>query len=379
MKRNRNSKELQLRTRERDRAEERHGDDSKLDVDDFEAKNDEMPARKRANSELRANMASWTAPICSGGVGHNTFASKGDTVAAGLSSDKVALGNPYLARYNRLRTELIEMKWVDEKMNVLTHISNDLSRMQTFCRFMDTCVTPLRNRYSWAIPSIQALHTVKHNSPMGLVEIGAGTGYWCKLLSDIGTDVIAYDERPLHLKKANSYHLTPDKQANTKAFIHVHQGGPEKAALHPGRTLLLCWPPQERSGFDDEAKSKPIAAKQSNAPANDHSSKSTITIAQSRAQKMESAGDDSDEKGSRNTMALDALSYYKGDTVIYVGEWEGQTTRGCKYGENAGELFQKVLKSSFQLEASVEIPRWPCACDNLQVWKRDLKAAGHEV
>jgi hypothetical protein len=79
--------------------------------------------------------------------------------------------------------------------------------------------------YSWAVPSPEVLAELLNHGP--LLEIGAGTGYWAWLLSQAGADIVAYDcniTAPPH-------------------WFDVQEGGPEKIAEHPDRTLLLCWPP----------------------------------------------------------------------------------------------------------------------------------------
>lgn len=48
--------------------------------------------------------------------------------------------------------------------------------------------------FSFAIPSIQTLNTIKELATAPLVEVGAGTGIWSKLLNDNGVDIIATDK-----------------------------------------------------------------------------------------------------------------------------------------------------------------------------------------
>lgn len=88
----------------------------------------------------------------------------------------------------------------------------------------------LVKRYAWAIPNEQALEAIAAWSP--LVEIGAGTGYWARLLAERGADIIAYD-------------IAPGKNhwCDSDLFFPVETGGPEKAGEHSDRTLFLCWPP----------------------------------------------------------------------------------------------------------------------------------------
>lgn len=94
--------------------------------------------------------------------------------------------------------------------------------------------TGLRTTYAWAIPNQAALDTIARHSPRGVVEIGAGGGYWAKLLREAGLDVIAYDIDPDgHL----GWHHAPHG-----GWSHVNHGTNDAAARHPDRTLLLCWP-----------------------------------------------------------------------------------------------------------------------------------------
>ena len=170
-----------------------------------------------------------------------------------------------------------------------------------FYRMMDaqSARDDLVHRYAWAIPNEEALNTVAEFSP--IVEIGAGTGYWAALLQAKGVDVKPYDISPPETGK-NAYH--------SNSWTKVLRGGPEKAASHSERTLLLCWPPY----------------------------------------------------GS--TMAQESLSHYSGEHVIYVGEWCGCT---------ADSAFHADLASRFNQVRFVEIPTWNGIHDRLSVWKRKTR------
>ncbi|KZM73342.1 hypothetical protein [Nocardia terpenica] len=66
----------------------------------------------------------------------------------------------------------------------------------------------------------------------GIVEIGAGSGYWAWQLARAGVDVIAYD-----------LHVDPDHRSHFGRFYHhVEPGDARKAAEHPDRALMLVWP-----------------------------------------------------------------------------------------------------------------------------------------
>lgn len=89
----------------------------------------------------------------------------------------------------------------------------------------------IKRRYSWAVPNEEALTTIAAHSPRGVVEIGAGGGYWTRLLRDRGVDVIAYDPQPVDSK----WH-------DGRLWSEVLQGDHTAIIGHADRTLFLCWP-----------------------------------------------------------------------------------------------------------------------------------------
>ena len=99
----------------------------------------------------------------------------------------------------------------------------------------------LVSRYSWSIPTEEALRQIAQLSP--IVEMGAGTGYWAHLLKRMGADVVAYDRAPPGSLKSlvsacNPWHV------GAKQHVKVLNGVPETLREHANRTLLLCWPPR---------------------------------------------------------------------------------------------------------------------------------------
>lgn len=95
--------------------------------------------------------------------------------------------------------------------------------------------TALCRRYSWSIPSPGDLAwLVRVLGGRGVVEIGAGTGYWAWQMSQYGVAVDAYD-------------LVPDADRNpyisTVSAYHPVLAGDETAVRgYPGRALFLSWP-----------------------------------------------------------------------------------------------------------------------------------------
>jgi hypothetical protein len=81
----------------------------------------------------------------------------------------------------------------------------------------------LTRSISWAVPSEEALETLVKASP--ILEIGAGTGYWARMVRSRGGVVDAYD-------------------INCQEGTGVLRGDAEVVG-HYGEewTLMLCWPP----------------------------------------------------------------------------------------------------------------------------------------
>ncbi|MGH8008268.1 MAG: hypothetical protein ACREQ3_14830 [Candidatus Binatia bacterium] len=210
---------------------------------------------------------------------------------------------------------------------------------------VETDGSELRKRYSYAVPSEPALDTIIAHSPTGVVEIGAGSGYWAMLLQRRGVDVVAYDpEPPGHLRR--HWYRRPGGLSNLamcqelptwhsgKAWTAVHEGDHTKAAEHPTRTLLMCWP-----SYDE-----PWAAW--------------------------------------------AVECYMGDTVIYVGEGSHGCTADdrfhalvgdrpyCRHYDNDGNEAScepdcpSLLPPLFAEVAEVEIPQWSGLHDRLVVYRR---------
>ena len=99
----------------------------------------------------------------------------------------------------------------------------------------------LSSRYAFSVPTIGVLQLIAFHSP--LVEIGAGTGYWARCLSQLGADVIAYDSLPP--EDSLPWPHGGWEQMNAwfdSEWYPVHNGDERFASLHPGRTLMLAWP-----------------------------------------------------------------------------------------------------------------------------------------
>lgn len=89
--------------------------------------------------------------------------------------------------------------------------------------------------YAWSIPSPSDIAwIVGLLDGRGVLEIGAGTGYWAWQLSQARVDVLAYDIAPGGNKWCGEVQYHP-----------VSQAGPEVASVYGSRALFLCWPPYD--------------------------------------------------------------------------------------------------------------------------------------
>jgi len=153
------------------------------------------------------------------------------------------MNNPYLTEFETICPDW-RLNWLDR----LPHSLFAYDKRDELVR-----------KYAWAVPSPEAIAAIAALSP--IIEIGAGTGYWAKLIQDAGADIVAYDYAP-PLGGENAYR-------HKQQWFDVQSGGTNSVEAHPDRTLFLCWPPYS------------------------------------------------------DPMAEDALAGYEGRTVVYIGEGHG--------------------------------------------------------
>ena len=156
----------------------------------------------------------------------------------------------------------------------------------------------LAQRYAYVFPSDSTLAMLAGLGP--LVEIGAGTGYWAHRLRLIGVDIVAFDQAPLDGERTNRYH------SPSQPWTHVEPGDQTVLPGYSDRGLFLCWPPL-----------------------------------------FSSLGD--------------CLTYYRGDTVAYIGDGGSRTARL----DGLHETFTKVAAAPVRaLDPDPGVP------PQLTIWKR---------
>lgn len=197
--------------------------------------------------------------------------------------------------------------------------------MRLLLEFHQFVVEPIANIFAYALPCESALTAIQRRSPHGVVEVGAGNGLWAFLLRRRGVEVYAYDQ-PAHCLVPSCRHR----------FFEISVGGPEAAAFHPQRSLLMCWPPLE----------------------------------------AECAAPNSGTGQMLNLFGLEALRCFMGEVLFYVGEWSGASGLLSKLsartsaGQTGGILLQQEIVRRWALVDIIQTPRWPGFSDCLYIFTR---------
>lgn len=93
-------------------------------------------------------------------------------------------------------------------------------------------------RYSWAVPSREAIEALVSLGP--LLEVGAGTGYWASLVRAAGGDIVATDLEPARSRWHRGGRTWTEVEAlDAQSAIRRHA----RTADGRLRALVLCWPP----------------------------------------------------------------------------------------------------------------------------------------
>lgn len=102
----------------------------------------------------------------------------------------------------------------------------------------------LLRRYGFAVPTEAALDEIAHRSPAGVVELGAGVGYWARQLSERCLEVVAYDIEPPPSARNHWF-------AGSTPWYPIARADERVVADHPDRSLLLIWPTRSETWAAD--------------------------------------------------------------------------------------------------------------------------------
>lgn len=193
-------------------------------------------------------------------------------------------------------------------------------------------------RYAWAIPSPESLaFMVGILDGRSVVEIGAGSGYWAWMLSQMGVDVNAYDRAPIgypsswfNMEKLE-LRLRNQEDVDKTPLLEFHPvlPGEEKEVLkqeNQGRVLFLCWP-------------------------------------------------------TMDSWAYETARLFEGDTIIHIGEGPGGCTgdsklfkfldEGC--GCWSGDCECKDIQPEFEAIATGPLVQWAGLHDYITVYQRKTR------
>ena len=190
------------------------------------------------------------------------------------------MDNPYLDEFLASDARF----WLDPSKMLELIEANDPERLISIANTRHQLV----ERYAFGIPDQAAVNLIADQGKP-IVEMGAGSGYWAHLLSQVGAEITAYDQHACDVWHAVQTG-TPELLADPRWSDHL---------------LLLCWP--------------------------------------------------IDDVGTRSIKA------FSGDTVCYVGEWNGCT---------ADEEFHDLLTDHWTITAEADLPQWGGIHDSLWILER---------
>lgn len=200
---------------------------------------------------------------------------------------------------------------------------------------------PLQRTLAFGIPSNSVLEEIISHSPRGIVEMGAGTGFWSSMLLRLGADVVAFDACPI----AEYTEENRNEYFKSRSYFPVREGDASSVFCNgssevSGRALLLVWP-----NNPDSQDNKHLLVGEAALP---------------------------------DVWDIECLQRYHnsgGETVIYAGEretkielMEDATAPDC--GFCSSRKFQQFLQEHFDLVAELECPRWWTKEDDVTIWKR---------
>lgn len=151
-------------------------------------------------------------------------------IAGGPHDQLVPQGtaNPYWEIIRQLPLDTIGLPWRTFRPEPDGFFVDPASPARVLADRSSLCVT-----YSWSIPSPGDIAWIKSRlGGKGLVEPGAGGGYWAWQLAQAGVDVIAYEPQD---PADNKYVAGP-------GWHPVLRADHDAVKAHPDRAMFLCWP-----------------------------------------------------------------------------------------------------------------------------------------
>jgi hypothetical protein len=137
-----------------------------------------------------------------------------------ISDNDLKSYNPYLKKLEKIINEISSLEPDDQAFRLLAHRNDFVSE------------------YSFTIPYHDILAKIASYSP--IVEIGAGSGYWARCLTEMGADVLAFDSHPPGTMSPWEWHKS--NAWYDDSWYGIIKGDESEAAHYPDRTLFMAWP-----------------------------------------------------------------------------------------------------------------------------------------
>ena len=135
---------------------------------------------------------------------------------------------------DRMRTvfELMRPSFRPAEMDPASSPAPESSRASEYSRlttasvlYVRAMVAPARRLFAWGVPTAEAIEVIRQVAGVsGVVEIGAGTGYWTHILRLHGVPVTAYDLHPCDGADTNGHHASSAEGTNPPPFASVRTG-----------------------------------------------------------------------------------------------------------------------------------------------------------
>ena len=106
----------------------------------------------------------------------------------------------------------------------------------------------LQRTFAFGIPNEDALDALERSSPGGIVEMGAGTGYWARLLVERGVTMTAFDLEPAPSARNQWF-------AGREAWTAIEGSECYVASDHADKTLLIVWPTRNETWASETVES----------------------------------------------------------------------------------------------------------------------------
>ena len=126
----------------------------------------------------------------------------------------------------------LKVLFLDHQMNIDPYrIIDRIDSFNNMASYRQTMIA-WRRQYTYAIPSDRIHSEIKRICGDKIVEMGAGTGYWAKYLSQFDINIIAFDKKETRVEYCDDVY-----------YSDIFEGTEEVLGEYSKYALMLVWPP----------------------------------------------------------------------------------------------------------------------------------------